>query len=128
MYNSIILSIIDKHGWKNTTPALLVAKWEQFAQLCIEGYPSDIYDYDNELSVRDKIDTLVQCSELKEYPEYNLFVDTVRKIDLKLKSVFQEKDFRDRENWWNRGILKYAGYQYCDDILSIHGVEVEERE
>jgi hypothetical protein len=106
----------------------LISRWRLFVEQCEEGYDWTIYEFDEEISVRDEIESADKtCLNTKEELEFksNLF-----EIDTRFKSLLNEDAERpDRpKTWWSRGILKKAGVDYKQDIQEFYKVFVDDIE
>ena len=93
----------------------LIDAYRDLVNNCLDGYGWTSYELDDELSVRDKINNVL---DNKDFPQ-----DTSEKIkrevhliDESLIGLFQPNVLRRNESskWWHRGVLQYAGEQYID--------------
>ena len=119
--------ILQDSSWQGSlSPYELLEEWKQFVDECRSGYEMDIYEYDNDLSVRDAIEKIISEKRLKPYQEYQEFKNLVLSIDKafqELLSVSLERG--DRSDWWGKGVLKKAGEEYVNDIKDRYQFEVE---
>jgi len=106
------------------SPFKLLDIWQSFADSLNHGYQMSIYEYDNDLSVRDAIDLILKTENLKQYPEYESFQSSVEDIDRKFKSMLSDKQFRtDKTLWWQRGILMNRSGEYAADVTELYRIE-----
>ena len=119
--------ILQDSSWQGSlSPYELLEEWKQFVDECRSGYEMDIYEYDNDLSVRDAIEKIISEKRLKPYQEYQEFKNLVLSIDKafqELLSVSLERG--DRSDWWGKGVLKKAGEEYVNDIQDRYQFELE---
>jgi hypothetical protein len=120
----IFMQALKSNGIADVMPSDLIAKWDEFVGQCEEGYQYSLYDYDNQLTIRDDIAVVIQNEILKDYKEYRDFVKQIDVIDQRLKSVSSEYYFTTEEEWWKRRILKYAGVQYVENVKTEWGIDV----
>lgn len=126
MYLEKISQILISNGKKSRSPAGLVSRWSNFVDECEDSYDWTLYEYDDEISIRDSINLILSNKYLQCFDEWNEFSIQVEKIDNKLISLFFTDKHRDEQtSWWRQGILRYAGAEYADDIQSRYGVCVE---
>ncbi|MFK4641085.1 hypothetical protein [Paenarthrobacter histidinolovorans] len=58
-----------KGARRDSSPAAYIDAWRSFVLECKDGYQWSIYEYENELEVRDVIDQVLSAPELTEYYE-----------------------------------------------------------
>ena len=103
----------------------LIEGWREFVELCSYGYPMNIYEYENDLSIRNVIEKVLLSQNLKQYLQYFEFAEKINSIDLEFKTLLNDGFVMEgRVNWWNRSVLKEAGKEYAEDIKSLYDVEV----
>ncbi|MCL7752442.1 hypothetical protein MPF13_01625 [Polaribacter sp. Z022] len=104
----------------------LINMWEQFTEECIEGYGWNIYEYDNDVSIRELIELVISNEKLKLSKEHKYFKKKIHNIDDKLKLLFFDEVKRNTGKfWWNRGILKEAGEEYMNDLQDEYNVKIK---
>jgi hypothetical protein len=108
------------------SPAQLLAQWDQFVQWCEERYSWDVSEYLNELSVREKLERVLTAEQLQPFPELRELRARVTDIDNRFKATLNPNvQLPNREQWWERGVLKRAGQQYAEYFQEAYGIEVE---
>lgn len=119
-------ALLAKLGFEGESLESLVIKWGFFIEQCKDGYGWDYSEYRNEIRVRSLIQELMSCSkifdadELKECFEYLAFLDG------EFKSLLQSGiDVEEGSSWWDRGVLKRAGEEYCYYMARAHQILVE---
>lgn len=126
-FGEIVNEILTINGWHPVSqPAILVEDWETFTRECEDGYNWTIYEYDNEIRVREKIELLLTSPELRGYEEFQELFLKVTSIDTRMKALFMPQFSRkNKRYWWEQGVLKYAGKEYAEDINQTYGLEVK---
>jgi len=103
-----------------------VEAWKQFVQLCEDGYAFDIYEYDNDIYCRKVLQYVIDNLKLVVYPEYWSITDRVKKFDQRFSGViYIDHQRNDKDNWWEKGILKRAYSDYARDVKNLYNVEIE---
>src|SRR5690349_10954979 len=83
--------ILSKRGWlRFTSPESLLKGWEGMIAACKKGYEDNIYEYDNDISIREHIELLLSSEILKEYPEFHEFSEAVKSLDTKFSELLQK--------------------------------------
>ena len=122
-------NILIKSGWQRLlTPQEILNAWAQFVDECCIGYKMSIYEYDNDLSVRDAIEKILTEDRLSNYPDFQVFKKSVLSIDNTFKKLLLSDFDRDnKSSWWQKGVLKEAGKEYVKDIRDRYQIEIEIR-
>ena len=72
---------------RSWSPAGYIEAWRSFVTECEEGYQWNIYEYENELSVRDAIEKVLSDANLAGTPEIRVFADAIDELDSRFESV-----------------------------------------
>lgn len=107
-----------------TLPVRLIETWRSFVEQCRNGYHMCIYEYDNDISIREAIQLVIDNDNLKKYREYGIFCETIFAIDQKFRELLLAQTRDDRTTWWEKGILKTGQDEYATDIKEIFGIEI----
>lgn len=102
----------------------IIEIYEDLVQQCEDGYSYTIYELDNELFIRERIDYLIKNSELKKYEEHLAFISQINELDNRLKSVSLFNIRKPKENWWESFILKHAYEEYWENVKLHYGIEI----
>lgn len=107
------------------SPAGLLDEWCGFIEQCEEGYIWSIYEYDNDLDVRRRIQVLADRLPGASASSAE-FMLRVGEIDSRLRALFQPAPAQRTEfpEWWRQGVLRYAGREYAEDIRRGYGFDV----
>ncbi len=111
---------------ENVSPASLVTQWREFVKWCEDGYQWDISEYNNEISVRDKLEQLLMSQKLQSFNELQQLKITVEEIDQDFKKLLKDDvKLINQNTWWKQGILKKAGGPYATYFQNAYDIEVE---
>lgn len=126
MFHEDVEKILKENGWQGVlSPWELLDTWKQFVAECKSGYEMSIYEYDNDLSVRDKIEEIISAKQVKGYQEYYDFSKKVDFIDNLFKKLLSPNVKRDNKyTWWQQGILVKAGEEYARDINDLFHFQI----
>ena len=125
-YIQKVQEVLRQNGWEES-PALLLEKWSSFVSECEEGYNWEIEEYWNEIRVRNWIEALLSAPELKEFEEFKEFTARVEEIDSMFRGLLlPDVSLKKNEgNWWEEGVLRYAGETLARDLQSMYGIQIE---
>ena len=73
---------------------LLVKEWEEFAQEVEEGYAHSLFEFDNDISIRD----IIQKNIHESFTSIDL-LNKIQNIDRSIKD--NVIIYRDVNNWWS---------------------------
>ncbi len=120
-------SVLERLDYKRFSLSVLASKWTFFVDQCAEGYDWNIYEFDNELSVRDSIEEILNDPVFKQFYEFGGFVREVHDADERYRDLLQPNVKRTSfsESWWHTGVLKSAGDEYCSDVLRRYSILVK---
>ncbi|WP_240670396.1 hypothetical protein [Actinoplanes solisilvae] len=113
--------------WRNYAPADLVAQWTELVAKCVIGFPGNAEDYFNDLTARSDLEGAMSSPELADYPEMLAVVKSVSVADAEFRKILKPDAFpKFPENqWWNRGIVRFAGPRLVDELKQFYGVEID---
>jgi hypothetical protein len=106
----------------------IIGIYEDVVQQCVDGYGYTIYELDDDLYIRGRIDYLLKHSELKKYEEHLAFIAQINEMDNRLKSVSLFNIRKPNENWWESFILKHAYEEYWENVKLHYGIEIKKLE
>ena len=100
-----ILKSLSTRAKQSLSLPTLINKWNTFVISVERGYSDSIYDYTNELSVRDLLQTLIDASPKEIHKKIK---GAVIPLDVRFKSASKQIskcifDFKSEEgniNWW----------------------------
>ena len=102
---------------------VLLEEWRDFVAECEAGYGWNVYEYHNDLSVRDRLEGA--RGEMDAEAAAHL-----AEIDLRFQALLQPGVQVGPEDgpWWHRGVLRYAGPEMAAELKEWFQVDVEPRE
>lgn len=118
--------LVGASGWRTpASPAQLVARWEQFVEQCEDGYDDNIYEYDNDRSVRDLLGRALHDATLRDFPELDELRKAVDLIDDRFRALCRDDVVMGAEGdpWWRRCVPDNAGGELAEDLLDKYGIE-----
>ena len=118
--------LVGASGWRTIpSPAQLVEQWEQFVELCEDGYDDNIYEFENDRSVRDLLGRALHDSTLRAFPELAELRSAVDRIDDRYRQLCRDDVVMGREGdpWWRRCVPANAGGELADDLLDKYRIE-----
>lgn len=87
--------VVGSSGWRtSTSPAQLLEQWQGFVDDCDDGYDWSIYEFDNELAVRDLIHRVLHAPELQSFPELGQLRERVDEVDAAFRSITYDDQLR----------------------------------
>lgn len=106
-------------------PEDLVREWREFVDECTAGYPWNLYDYHNDLAVRDRLEDCLRAGCLPEG-----VVRDVLKLDARFREMLQPGIAVGpaTDPWWHRGVPQYAGPELAEGIQEWFSAPVEVRD
>ncbi len=127
MFLKKVNKLLANHNKKELSPSSLVTLWDEFVSECEDIYGWTIYEFDNEIGIRDCIDIILNEKEMYIFPEFKEFKSLIDSIDRRFNDLLQKNNYRTEvgNKWWRKGILKFAGEEYCSDIFNLYGIIVE---
>jgi hypothetical protein len=102
---------------------VLLDEWREFVSECEAGYGWNVYEYHNDLSVRDRLETCLPEMEAADAAQ-------VAEIDGRFRALLQPGVQVGPEDgpWWHRGVLRYAGPDMAAELKDWFQVDVEVRQ
>lgn len=104
-------------------PWEIVDVWEVMVDEILGGYEWTLYEYENEISVRDRIESALSNPAADEYSHWARLTYRVDVADMKLRNhLSQGPEIRDSGPWWRRRLPPYGGPEFIDDVKRIYGI------
>jgi hypothetical protein len=124
-----VQKLFADHGLKYQSPYALLEQWQEFVGECEDGYNDCIYEYYNDISSRKLIDLILKSFTGDLDESLNSYIAQVKATDEKFRSLLKsDTQLKDKSNWFEGGVLKFAGKEYGSDLNRIYGIEVEIKE
>lgn len=109
------------------TPTGILGVWEQLVEVVEAGYEDNVYEYDNDLAIRDLIEQLLQLPVLAEFSESGWFREGVAALDDRMRSELTTEPIRlPGRQWWRSHLPVKAGVELADDLKRIYDYHVPE--
>ncbi len=104
-----------RSGW---SPAAYLEVWAAFTADCENGYQGNIYEYENDISVRDVIEKALTSLGPAEDAAVTVFADAVAEIDARFAAVLNSGPaIRDETvPWWRRRLPVSGGHEFAADV------------
>jgi hypothetical protein len=107
------------------TPTGVVEQWEQIVSMIEAGYDDSIYEYDNDLSVRNLLAELLEDPLIQAHAESAWVTETVDALDKRLRAVMTDQPIRDVQGpWWRSHLPIIASAEFADDLQNLYGYKV----
>ncbi|TCC19247.1 hypothetical protein [Kribbella sindirgiensis] len=106
------------------TPTDVIGSWRGFVEECEEGYADNIYEFANDLAVRDLIRKILDSEELRTYSQMGWVRDEVAEIDGRYRAILLDDEVRPGRPWWEARVPRLAGEELAGDFASSYGVSV----
>lgn len=102
---------------------MLLDEWREFVAGCEAGYGWNVYEYHNDLAVRDRLEASLGEMEPGDAAQ-------VAEIDARFRSLLQPgvQVGPEEDPWWHRGVLRYAGPELAAGLKDWFQVDIEVRE
>jgi hypothetical protein len=115
-----------EHG---PSPSSLLEEWVQLVRECEAGYEWNLYEYHNDLSVRDALEAILADPGRAEEERAEV-ATRLLEIDARFQALLQPgvRVGPEEDPWWHAGVPRYAGEELAAELREWFGVEVEVRE
>ena len=102
---------------------MLLDEWRDFVAGCEAGYGWNVYEYHNDLAVRDRLEAGVAELDADE-------AASLAQVDARFRALLQPgvEVGPAEDPWWHRGVLRYAGAELAKELKEWFQVDVEVRE
>jgi hypothetical protein len=117
------------HDDRGPATSALVEEWAQVVRECEAGYGWNVYEYHNDLSVRDTIARRL-ADPATPVEDRTELATRAAEVDARFQALLQpEVEVGPVDDpWWHRGVLRYAGEELAAELREWFGVKVEVRE
>ncbi|KIA74434.1 hypothetical protein [Paenarthrobacter nicotinovorans] len=101
-----------RSGW---SPAAYLEAWAAFTEDCEKGYQGNIYEYENDISVRDVIERALTSLGPAEDAAVAVFADAVAESDARFAAVLNSGPVMRDEAvpWWRRRLPVSGGREFA---------------
>jgi len=124
---AVFREFLGRNGWPaETSPWAVAERWEQFVTTCEDCYRWGLYEFENDVRVRDLLERAFDDVRLAAFPQIAAMRRRVDEADQRFRELLQEPSVAiGGRLWWRVGLLGRGGEEYCDDVKRIHGISVE---
>ncbi len=107
-------------------PTQFVDAWAFFVSEADTAYVGDLYEYEDELSVRDILEIALADSYLSKFPQWEVMREKIMEVDQRFRSVLDGgPEIHPGDQWWRSRLPRRAGAELAHDARRIFGVDVE---
>lgn len=116
----------EKGARRNWSPAGHIDAWKSFVAACEEGYRWSIYEYENELEIRDVIDKALTAPKLTAHPELAIFAEAIADIDERFAALLRSGPsvLPETALWWHSNLPGWAGPDLVADAEAHYAVHL----
>lgn len=113
--------------WRNYEPVELISQWSNLVARCAAGFTGDVEDYFNDLTARSDLEDAMQARELSRFTQMAQLREAVLKSDARFREIIVPDVFPKfpMSQWWNRGVVRYAGHRLVEELYESYGVRIE---
>ncbi len=114
-----ILETLSQKAKQPLTLHSLLSKWKEFVIAVVQGYDDSVYEYTNDLSVRDLLQSIIDNCPLalrqKIYSVINNYDERFKAVTIE-KSEPILKSKTNHSYWWWYRVPKYPGAELENDL------------
>jgi hypothetical protein len=117
---------LGRNGWPTKlSPWAIVEQWERLVDKASD-YRWGVYEFNNDLSVRDLLAKAFDDPLLSGFEHVNLMRDRVEHADRRFQELLLPgaEIAEGDEPWWRRSVLASAGQDYADDVKRLYGIDL----
>ena len=118
-------AVLGSVGSRLSTPSEVVGAWLGFVEECEVGYGDNIYEFDNDLSVRSLIEKVLGDPRMSDYPQLGWVREEIAAIDARYRALLGEEEVRPSHPWWEARVPRFAGEEVAADLMARYGVTVD---
>ncbi|MFF7153644.1 hypothetical protein [Streptomyces sp. NPDC008139] len=129
-FDECFSEVFSRQGWRiPMLPGEAEARWSSFVKDCVDGYPWDVEDYFNDLSLRSALAKALPELESAGHGHARELGKSIAESDEILKAVLVRDSFPgfSEGDWWLRRTPIYAARRFCAEFHESHGVEIASR-
>jgi hypothetical protein len=121
-----VLGKIGPHSGTRNVPQEFIKSWDGFVKECEAGYQWTIYEYYDEITIREIIERILIAPPLQSFVEFIEFSKAIHEIDERFRQlqVIGQATVHQKY-WWEHIILKRAGPEYAEEINGRYGINIE---
>ncbi|WP_433159649.1 hypothetical protein [Kribbella sp. CA-247076] len=111
-------------SWRLLTPTDVVGSWRDFVEQCEAGYADNIYEFDNDLSVRSLVMKLLDSPVLSNFEQMRWVREEVAAVDERYRALLLDTEVRPGRPWWEARVPRIACEELAADFKASYDVEI----
>lgn len=117
---------VEPRGRRSSWPPVrFVEAWRSLVDEVAIGYAGDLYEYENELAVRDALEVALKSVDPNAFPEWAELQKEIVEIDDALLELLRGgHEVRPDAVWWRARLPERAGAEFAADAARLFGVQV----
>ncbi|GLU50526.1 hypothetical protein [Nocardiopsis ansamitocini] len=115
-------------GWREPIgPVEALRRWKSFSEDCLDGFPWDVDDYNNDLTLRTRLAETLPRLEEEGYDAARRLAGKIEESDSRVRVVLRCESFLGfpEDRWWLRRTPIYASKDFCIEFREAYGVDIE---
>jgi hypothetical protein len=124
----VVAEVAAANGWcRFRTGDSFVQAWRSFIGVCARGYDMNIYEYENDLSIRSGIQLMLDDERVRNTIGFVDLSTRIAEIDAEFRELLQDgvEVGNSGDPWWKRGVLKEAGAELAADFMEMFGIYIQ---
>ncbi|GAA1568356.1 hypothetical protein [Kribbella karoonensis] len=117
-------TVLALGGRRLVTPTDVIGGWRGFVEECETGYADNIYEFQNDLGVRNLIMKILDSPTLRNYSQMEWVREEIGQVDARYRALLLEPEVRPGRPWWEARIPRLAGRELAEDFVTEYGVRV----
>lgn len=119
-------SVVQPQGLRlDWSPTQFVEAWVDFVDQVIAGYSGDLYEYEDELTVRDDLHRATEAAPLQAIEDWLPQAASIAASDQRVRELLSRGPLvRPGAPWWRERLPPYGGEDLAADASRLFNVEV----
>lgn len=119
-------SIAKPQGsWAAWSPGKFVEAWESFVEEAISSYWGDLYEFENDLGVRDVLELALRSDQLDAFDAWTELSKRIRAAGERFRVLLCDgPEVRAGAPWWRERLPPHAGEDFVADAARLYGVKI----
>lgn len=120
-------SVVQPQGLRaDWSPFQFVEAWIDFVDQAVAGYSGDLYEYEDELTVRDDLHLALEAAPLQAVDDWLPQEERIAAADERLRELLSRGPLvRPGAPWWRERLPPYAGEDLAADASRLFNVDVQ---
>ncbi|MFE7273877.1 hypothetical protein [Streptomyces sp. NPDC057623] len=120
-------TLFSNAGWTSRiAPHEVIERWCAFGADCIDGFPWDIEDYLNDVTMRSALEEVEDSFRDLDPIGAEALMREILTVDVSLQTVFEREVFPNAPEgrWWVRRVPSYAARKFCREFKEAYNVKI----